>query len=231
MRARLLLLLAALVLSLAGCRAVRETPSGAAAPPQAAQPVPAGFTRYQVVSAESEIRALVYRDGPMARLGHNHVLSSRALHGEILLGGQDEPPRFTLTLPVASFSVDDAALRVEEGEDFPGAVDPDAIAGTRRNLLSTALLDGANFPDIRLTGREVAGQAPGYTVTVAIDVKGRSHEVQVPVLVEQRADGLRVTGQFTATHADLGLTPFSVMGGLLSVRDEIRLRFRIVARP
>lgn len=165
----------------------------------------------------------------MARLGHNHVLSSRALAGEIRVGAPGQDPRFTLVLPVASFSVDDAALRAEEGAEFPGAVDPDAIAGTRRNLLSAALLDGANFPDIRLTGRGVTGRAPDYIVTVALDVKGQGHELQVPVRVEQRADRLLVTGEFTATHADLGLEPFSVMGGLLSVRDEIRLRFRIVA--
>ncbi len=231
MRARLLFLIVALVLSQAGCRAVREAPSGAAAQPQATQPVPAGYTRYRVVAAESEIRALVYRDGPMARLGHNHVLNSRALTGDVLIGKPGEPPRFSLVIPVASFSVDDADLRAEEGEEFPGEVEQDAIAGTRKNLLSEALLDGANFSDIRLTDRKVAGQAPDYTVTVAIEVKGYSHELQVPVFVEQRADELRVTGQFTATHADLGLTPFSVMGGLLSVRDEIRLRFRIVARP
>lgn len=230
MRVRPIVFFVALALSLVGCRAVREAPSGAAAPPPV-QPLPAGYVRYRVVPAESEIRALVYRDGPMARLGHNHVLNSRGLQGEVLLGPQAAAPRFTLVLPVASFSVDDAALRAEEGEEFPGVVDPEAIAGTRRNLLSEALLDGANYPDIRLMGGSLAGQAPDYTVTLAVDVRGRSHELQVPVLVEQRAEELLVTGQFTATHADLGLTPFSVMGGLLSVRDEIRLRFRIVARP
>jgi len=230
MRGRLLVLTIALVLSQVGCRGVRETPSGAAAP-QATQPVPAGYTRYRVVAAESEIRALVFRDGPMARLGHNHVLNSRSLTGDVFLGNNGESPRFSLVLPVASFSVDESALRAEEGEEFPGEVEQDAIAGTRKNLLSEALLDGANFPDIRLTSRKVAGQAPDYTVTVSVDLKGQSHELQVPVLVEQRPDELRVTGHFIATHADLGLTPFSVLGGLLSVRDEIRLRFRIVARP
>ncbi|MEQ1803141.1 MAG: YceI family protein [Gammaproteobacteria bacterium] len=231
MRVRLLVFIVALALSQAGCRAVREAPTGGTPPPQATQSVPAGYTRYRVIPAESEVRALVYRDGLMARLGHNHVLNSRALQGDILVGSQAEAPRFTLVLPVASFSVDDAALRVEEGEEFPGVVDAEAIAGTRKNLLSEALLDGATFPEIRLTSRRVLGVAPDYAVTVAVEVKGRSHELQVPVLVEQRAGELRVSGQFTATHADLGLTPFSVMGGLLSVRDEIRLRFRIVARP
>lgn len=230
MRAWFLVLVAVLALSQAGCRAVREPPSAEAPPSRVTQPDPAGYTRYRVVAAGSEIRALVYRDGPMFRLGHNHVLSSRDLTGDVLIGRPGEPPQFSLVVPAASFSIDDAVLRAEEGEEFPGGVAADAIAGTRRNLLGAALLDAANFPDIRLTGGKVTGQSPDYTVTVVVAMKGRSHELQVPVQVGQDTDELRVTGEFTATHEQLGLTPFSVMGGLLSVRDEIRLRFRIVAR-
>jgi len=230
MRARPLLFIVVLGLSLVGCRAVREAPPGTPAPSPSAQPALQGQVRYQVSAAESEVRVLVYRDGPMARLGHNHVLSSRALQGEILLGGRDEAPRFALALPVASFTVDDAALRAEEGDEFPGVVDAEAIAGTRRNLLSEALLDGARFPEIRLTSRQVTGRSPGYAVTVAVEVKGQVREVVVPVRVELLGSELRVMGEFSLVHADLGLTPFTVMGGLLSVRDELRLRVRLVAR-
>lgn len=223
--------MASLLLFQAACRPVREAPPPASERPAISEPAPAGFIRYRVIPAESEVRALVYRDGPMARLGHNHVLNSRSLTGDVFIGNEGGSPRFSLVLPVASFSVDDPELRAEEGEEFPGAVDQYAIAGTRENLLSEALLYGARFPEIRLTSRAVTGTSPDYAVTVAVEVKGRTNELTVPVLVEQRPDVLLVTGQFTVTHGELGLTPFTVMGGLLSVRDEIRLRFRIVGRP
>jgi len=226
-----LLLLGALLLLQAGCRPVREVAPGPAEVPPVPTEIPAGYTGYRVVSEESEVRVLVYRDGPMARLGHNHVLSSRALQGQILLGEKGQEPRVSLVLPVASFSVDQAELRAEEGEEFPDAVADDAISGTRKNMLSEALLDGAAFPEIRLTSRSVAGRAPDYRMTVAVEVKGQTHDLQVPVQVEKGAKELRATGAFTVNHAELGLTPFTVMGGLLSVRDEIKLRFRIVARP
>lgn len=226
-----LILLGALLLLQTGCRPVREVAPG----PTERQPVsleaPPGYTRYRVVSSESEVRALVYRDGPMARLGHNHVLSSRSLQGEILLGGEGQEPRVSLVLPVASFSVDQAELRAEEGDDFPGAVDEDAISGTKKNMLSESLLDAVRFPEIRLMSRKVTGSAPDYTMTVAVEVKGQIHDLQVPVRVERGPKELRAAGAFTVTHEELGLTPFTVMGGLLSVKDEIRLRFRIVARP
>ena len=226
-----LLLLGAVLLLQSGCRPVREVAPGATAAPPVTTEAPAGYRRYRVVAAESEVRVLVYRDGPMARLGHNHVLRSQALQGDIDLGDQGQEPRISLVVPVASFSVDETKLRAEEGEDFPGVVEDTAIAGTRKNLLSEALLDGAHFPEIRLTSRKLAGISPEYTMTVAVEVKGQTHDLIVPVRVEQRADELRASGAFTASHAQLGLSPFTVMGGLLSVRDEIKLRFKIVARP
>ena len=209
---------------------MRDVAPGPAQTPPVLSEIPAGYTRYRVVSDESEVRVLVYRDGPMARLGHNHVLSSQSLQGDVLIGERGQEPRVSLVLPVASFSVDQAELRTEEGEDFPGAVDKDSITGTKKNLLSEPLLDAARFPEIRLTSRSVAGSAPDYAMTVAVEVKGQTHELQVPVRVEQGPKELRATGAFTVTHEELGLTPFTVMGGLLSVKDEIRLRFRIVAR-
>ncbi len=230
----LAVLLFFLLLLQAGCRPVREgapgPPAAEAARPPVSVEAPTGYTRYRVVSAESVVRVLVYRDGPLARLGHNHVLSSNALQGDILVGDQGQEPRVSLVLPVASFSVDEASLRAEEGEDFPGAVDADAISGTRKNLLSEPLLDAASFPEIRLTSRQVTGSGPDYTLTVAIEVKGQTHDLQVPVRVEPGAKELLATGAFTVTHQQLGLAPFTVMGGLLSVKDEIKLRFRIVAR-
>jgi hypothetical protein len=68
-------------------------------------------------------------------------------------------------------------------------------------------------------------------MTVAVEVKGQMHDLQVPVRVERGQNEMRATGAFTVTHEELGLTPFTVMGGLLSVKDEIKVRFRIVARP
>lgn len=225
-----LLLVTSLVLLPLGCRPVREAAPPAPTTPGVNQPVPAGYTRYRVIPGKSDVRVLVYREGPMARLGHNHVLRSQALVGDVILGKPGAEPRFSLVLPVASFSVDEAGLRAEEGEDFPAPVSDDAIAGTRKNLLSEALLDGAKYPDIRLKSSKVSGLAPDYSIAVAVEIRGQVHKLQVPVHVVQRGDELQATGHLTVTHGQLGLTPFTVMGGLLSVRDEIRLRFRIVAQ-
>src|SRR5260370_42498858 len=48
---------------------------------------PAGAAAYSIDSAQSELRLLVHRAGPLARLGHNHVILNRAIGG----GGASAP--------------------------------------------------------------------------------------------------------------------------------------------
>jgi hypothetical protein len=41
---------------------------------------------------------------------------------------------------------------------------------------------------------------------------------------------VRISGEMPLRQSDLGLTPFSAMLGALQVEDEMRVKFRIVAR-
>jgi hypothetical protein len=83
---------------------------------------------YRVDEGQSELRVLVYRAGPLARFGHNHVVVNRALGGAVNLG--DGAAEFRLNVPVAGFVVDDAQARREEGADFVAEVPDEAKSGT-----------------------------------------------------------------------------------------------------
>src|SRR5574341_806669 len=56
-----------------------------AAPSPAPVSIPSTAPRYVVDAKASEIRLLVYRDGPLARFGHNHAVVGR-VRGEIRAG-------------------------------------------------------------------------------------------------------------------------------------------------
>ena len=73
---------------------------------------------YRVDGSRSELRILVYRAGPLARLGHNHVMVNRSLSGTVNLADAPDASEFRLIVPVAGFVVDDAQARHEEGSDF-----------------------------------------------------------------------------------------------------------------
>ena len=233
LRAGVLLLTAGILL--AACQPTRESPPPTAEEPAAprAAPLPSGYSRLEVDTGASLLQVFVYRDGPMARLGHNHVVSTTALSGEVVLDRDGGLSRLQLVLPVASLEVDRPELRAAAGPDFPGEVPVADREGTRQNLLGEAFLDAARYPEIRLASGLAPASGVEGAVRLAVEatVRGGSYSLEVPVTVTRDGDQLEATGEISLSHGELGLKPFSVMGGLLSVRDELRLSFRIVAAP
>src|SRR5450631_2466447 len=199
---------------------------------------PAGTAAYSIDSAQSELRLLVYRAGPMARLGHNHVILNRAITGWVdaaaagLPGSRacPESASFSLHVPVVDFVVDDARARSEEGQDFSAEVPEEAKSGTRHNMLSAALLDAERFPIITLTSVGIA-QAPdgNLAATLTIGVAGHESTLVVPFMLEISPDRISAAGSVLVRQSDLGLTPISVMLGALQVQADITVRFKFVA--
>jgi polyisoprenoid-binding protein YceI len=97
-------------------------------------------------------------------------------------------------------------------------------------MLSESLLDGANYPEIRLRATDVATAAEGYDVGVEITIKDQVRNVRVPMTVTQDAGVLTASGEFALKQSELGLKPFSVMLGALEVLDEMRVQFTVTAR-
>ncbi len=185
--------------------------------------------RYCIDPAESELRILVYRAGPMASLGHNHVIVNRALEGFATFDGSAARAQFALRMPVAAFSVDEAPLRRAEGADFADEVTNDAKSGTLHNMLGAAVLDAANHPQIAVQSTAIAGEHGVFEATVAISVAGHESTLAVPFTLKAAAGRLTASGAFSVRQSDLGLTPFSVFLGALRVRDELRIEFSFVA--
>jgi hypothetical protein len=225
--------IALLVIGLAACGAPRPHPS---APPPAqspnqpaailALPAPGG---YRIDTGNSELRLLVYRAGPLASLGHNHVMVNRSLSGTLLLGDTLPASSLSLDVPVKNFVVDDAAARREEGDEFSAAVPEDARAGTLRNMLSPAVLNAAEFPVISVRSVSLGGTSPVLTAVLTINVAGHESNVTAPFTLDSESHQLRATGSFVLRQTALGLTPLSLMLGALQVQDAMRLKFKIVA--
>ena len=225
-RARLASGLAALALVAACAPAGRAPPPAERVAPGAAA-APAG-RHFRIDAARSEVRILVYRAGALARLGHNHVLLARDLAGELWLPPDPAAARFAVSFPVAALAIDEAGARAEEGEEF--ALEPSAadIAGTRRNLEGPAVLDAARYPEVRLEGGGGRDGA-GLTARTRITVRDHTAELEVPVEVAGASGEVVVRGGFPVNQTALGLVPFSVGLGAIRVRDELAVRFRLVA--
>lgn len=222
---------------LGGC----QLPPRAPAPPAAAgveAPAPHTGVPYDIVPGESLLTIRVYRGGTLGSAGHNHVIAARAIHGTIYVPDDLMRSSFAVRIPVSELSVDEAALRAAQNSaEFPADVPQSAKDGTRRNMLSEALLDAGHNSDIvleaqRLEPAQSAGSAAGAAVLahVRTTVAGRMRSIALPVRYQLSGGAVVVSGEAPVKQSDLGLTPFSALLGALQVQDEMRVSFRIVAR-
>jgi YceI-like protein len=225
-----------LALALAACGAPKARHGGEQHPHEPFRPADLQFPgkRYRVDESQSELRVLVYRAGPLARLGHNHVVVNRALRGAVSLA--EGASAFQLTVPAAGFAVDDAQARGEEGLDFAANVPEGAKSGTLQNMLGTAVLDADEFPVITVDSVAVSAipDAPDsgkMTATVRISVAGHESTLEVPFALQSDSSRLSATGSLALRQSALGLTPYSLMLGALQVQDLITIKFKIVALP
>jgi hypothetical protein len=171
----------------------------------------------------------------MAALGHNHVIACRCLTGTVRVPRNPLRASFDLRFSVARLTVDDPALRAaQHSRQFPADVPQSAREGTRRHMLGEALLQAARYPDITLQSADLRPSPDGgpgdVMAEVLVRVEGRAHRMAVPVHYEIRAGELVATAAFPLRQTALGLTPYSILGGALRVRDAMGIRIRLVAR-
>jgi hypothetical protein len=200
-----------------------ETPTGVAAP--AARSI----EYYRLDPARSALTVFVYRGGPLARFGHNHVVEARELEGFVRRAEPLEASYLELAFRAADLVIDDAAARAAAGEEFAALPPPEAIEGTRNNMLGAALLAAAEFPYVLVRSRSVTPAPGGATLRLEARVKHHVGSFEVPVALVIRGNELEATGEVVLSQRALGLEPFSVMAGALQVQDELTIRFRAVA--
>jgi hypothetical protein len=219
--------IAVAVVSLAACAAPRPRPITRPPAVQAvlqSLPVPG---EYPIDSGGSELRLLVYRAGPLSNLGHNHVMVNRAVTGRVQIGADVPASSFSLKLRADDFVIDDAQARQEEGADFPGDIPEDAKAGTRRNMLSSAVLNAAEFPDITVKSVSLAGTLSELNADLEIGAAGHTSRVSVALSLQGDAHGFTATGLVELRQTALGLIPYSLLHGALQVQDAMQLKFRV----
>lgn len=220
-------MLAALLLVLSACRTPPAVEQRGSAP--AAAPV-SGSVLYSVDAAASQALLQVYREGPMASMGHNHIIAVRELQGSVQVHDDISRSSFELQFPVTALVVDEPELRAQSGPDFSSIVSDSAREGTRSNMLGDKLLQAASNPGITLNSERVTAAGTGWMVSTRISVRGQETLVDIPMQLLEDGDQLTASGEFSVLQTSLGLTPYSALFGALRVADEIKVRFRIVAR-
>jgi hypothetical protein len=218
-------------LLLTGCQAPGPAPAPALGEaPDTALPVGPVAHCYALVPEASELRVLVFKAGPLARLGHNHVLTSSALDARVAVAPDERLGGLRLRIPVTSLEVDPPAARAEEGPEFESEVSPQARQDTRTNLLGPRVLDAEQHPFIDVELDTSSGPLWAPDLVLRVFLRGRAVTLPVTAAAARSGDRLSVGSVFSVSHTTLGLEPFSVLGGGLQVADELKIRLRLVFR-
>jgi hypothetical protein len=191
--------------------------------------ITAGARHYTIQSTGSDVRFLAYRAGPLAAFGHNHVIHATTINGDVYLNSQFSLSGFAFTLPLKDFQVDEPAERAAEGPDFAVQPSDEAIAGTTHNMLGSALLDEAQYPEIAVRSAAVTGPQINPVVTIRVTLRGVQRDIRIPISLAISGSQLTASGHFDIKQSDFGITPFSILGGGLQVADTVKVEFRIAA--
>lgn len=217
---------------LTACVGVKQAPPAAppGLPSQCIAPASRSIERvFDLDRSHSTLRILTYRGGKLAHLGHNHLIASRDLWGYGALAKTLDASHFALCVPVHSLIIDDPQLRAAAGEAFTEKVSDSDIAGTRRNMLSERQLDGERYPYIVVLGRIVGGEPPQLSMELEVHVRDKVRTIPIIARFEQSAHSVMVNGSAQVKQTDLGLQPYTVLFGALTVRDEIDIQFDLRA--
>ena len=110
-------------------------------------------------------------------------------------------------------------------------LDPDSSDSERSQVQHTMegpkVLDPDKFPEISFHSTSIEAASPGkWNVLGDLMLHGQTHPVKVEV---EGANGhYRGSSRFRQT--EFGITPISIGGGSVKVKDEVRIEFDVVGK-
>jgi|SRR5215469_1871190 len=163
----------------------------------------------EIDGLHSTITVRVFKSGFLSAFAHDHEIQAPIQSGQVKESGN---------LSV-ELRIDARKLRV---------LDPDASDSTRAQIQKTMegrqVLDAERYYEIhfRSTGVEPKS-AEHWLVTGNLDLHGQTHPVTVDVTFR---DGI-YKGSGTLKQTAFGITPVTIAGGTVKVKDDVKLEFEI----
>jgi polyisoprenoid-binding protein YceI len=95
---------------------------------------------------------------------------------------------------------------------------------------SAKMLDTAKYPVMSFHSESVEAAGDGYKVTGELTIRGMTKPVVLSVKARPEGDSLVVEGESSFSMAKFGLKPPSALLGAIRTKDEMTLRFTVVAK-
>lgn len=183
---------------------------------------------FKVDSLQSDVMITVRRGGLMAKLGHDHIVSSRQLQGFILMDQDNQRCHADFYIPVHLMEVDNPQLRAQaQMQTTPSDKD---IAGTRINMLKS--INAKQFPFVQLRSADCSEIFTNSSVAIEIQLHGVIRNQQIDFNWHRdETDVLTAQSTFSLLQTDFNIAPFSIMNGLIKVEDKLEIDVQLTAYP
>ena len=177
--------------------------------------------RYRVEASRSRFIAQAFAEGLLSVFGHNPRLAIRSFEGEV---------EFDPAAPnAASVWMKARADSLVVIDDISEKDRREIERVTREELLEAARSPEVVFQSAIVTARQTAEGRYQAPVAGNLSLRGVTRELTIDAMALVEGDELRAQGGFTLRLTDFNIRPVSVAGGLLKLKDEVRLSFDILA--
>jgi polyisoprenoid-binding protein YceI len=166
----------------------------------------------QIDLMQSKLVVYVYKSGLFSGFAGDHIIDAPLAGGTL---SDEAPLSVAIEVRAADLKVRDPNLSASKREEV------------QMRMLSPQVLDTAKFQTITFesTSIEPAG-AERWNVTGRLMIHGQTKPV---TFTAARANG-HYRGTATVKQRDFGITPISIAGGTVKVKDELKIEFDIVPR-
>ena len=174
-------------------------------------PFPAHLSaeRRTIDAERSSITVRVSKSGLFRAFADNHVIRAPLLEGSV---DDSATSSVELVVDVPRMRVLDPSLSPNDRDDV------------QARMLGSEVLDADRFRQIRFHSTVVQRLAADrWLVRGDLDLHGQIHQVAVKVALENG----RYKGSTTLRQTEFGITPISIAGGTVKVKDEVTIEFDI----
>lgn len=179
---------------------------------------------YSIDPSASRFTVRAFSTGMLSALGHSPSFLARDLGGQLQFD-PDAPESSSLRLTVNAASL-----------SLTGNVS-DKDRREIERVMQQEVLESSTYPEIiyQCPARSavVSGNGGGpldVTLQGSLTLHGVTRRQPVRARVFLMGEMLRSQGELTLRQGEYGIRPVSVAGGMLKVKDEVKLTFDIVAR-
>jgi polyisoprenoid-binding protein YceI len=159
---------------------------------------------------KSTITVLVYKSGLFSAFADDHVIRAPIASGSL---SETVPLSIEIAVRAASLKVLDPKLSESRRDEV------------QTRMLSPEVLDTAKYADITFVSAAVVPSGPDkWTVTGQLTIHGQTRSITFPAT---RQDG-SYRGTVPVSQRDFGISPISIGGGTVKVKDEVKVQFEIV---